>query len=543
MLGTKYERQAALEELYPIWKPQTLFQMLQGKAEKVSQQVFLLTETETWTYRQILEESQQLASALHTLGVGPGSRVAVCLPNGSAVVLLTFALSCLGAIKVPMNTGLGTVERTYLLNHAQPQVLVEAGTDEPMVRWGPSLNNQLTWGKLIKLVQIDFAPQDHSADLPCDIIYTSGSNGNPKGVILSSDMLLRSAYASCLNRCFEIGRRIYVPLPLFHVYGYVEGLLAAMIVEGSVLIHTNRFSPEQAIHLMEQFQANDLLSVPSIIMDLLQCPALKTANLSSLHAVYCSASTCPAWLWPAIRKHFDVDDVITGYGMTEVAGASVQTSPNDTDTLLIRSVGQCLSGGCAGVSEEGQNLIIYQVVDPQTGYLLPTGTAGELWCRGPIVTKGYFRDPEANACVFTADGWLKTGDIGRIDSNGYLELMGRLSDMYKINGENVAPEFVARIIGECDIVAHVEIVGTHDTKAGEVGAAFLELRPGVEVEAALKVIREHCRHHLAKYQIPKYYYILNSKDWPMTGSNKIAKCQLKNMAQKMQTRDTTNHRS
>ena len=529
MIGTRQERQAALEALYPFWEPQSLFQLLQKKAEKLQEQPLLLTADETFSYNQVWRGSLRLAGALQALGIGPGSRVAVCLHNCPEYLLLTFALSCLGAVKIPINTELGPVERRCILEHVRPQLLLETDERGGIVCHGPALRRVLDWPGL--LARSEGAPTACAGDAgqPCDIIYTSGSNGRPKGVVLTADMLLRSAYASCLNRGFELGRRIYVPLPLFHVYGYVEGLLAALLAEGSVLLQTERFAPEQAAALMERFQINDLLSVPSMMMNLLRCPALDGADLHALHAVYCSASACPAWLWSAIRQRLGVDDVVTGYGMTEVAGATIQTAPSDTDALLSKRVGRCLSGGCAGVPEWDGRVADYRVADTETGSPLPPGQAGELQCRGPVVTRGYYRDPEANARAFTPDGWLKTGDVGRFDQDGCLELLGRLSDMYKINGENVSPEFVERVIGRCGLVAHVEVIGVPDPKTGEAGAAFLELQPGAEPAAALDEIRQYCRHHLARYQIPKYYQLLYPDEWPVTGSGKISKRLLKAM--------------
>ncbi|MBM6927096.1 class I adenylate-forming enzyme family protein [Pseudoflavonifractor phocaeensis] len=531
MIGTLQQRQAELSARFPVWRPMTLYQMLEAQAQRLAGQPFLVTPEGAWTYGRVLAESRRLAAALAGLGIGQGSRAAVCLGNGPAFVLLTFALARLGAVKVPLNTGLGPVERAYQLEHIRPSLLVEGDETCPTVRWGAALKAQTTWAALLERGGDGPAQPADCPDRVCDIIFTSGSNGLPKGVQLTHDMLLRSAYASCLNRGFEPGRRIYIPLPLFHVYGYVEGLLAALLAGGSVLMQPGRFSPGGAITLMAEFRANDLLAVPSLMMDLLRCPALEEADLSALHAAYCSASACPDWLWPAIRQRLGVDDVVTGYGMTEVAGAVVQTAPSDTDALLSNRVGRCLRGGCAGVPGWDGRIIDYRVVCPETGQALPPGQAGELWCRGPVVTRGYFDAPEANAQAFTAGGWFRTGDVGRFDADGCLELLGRLSDMYKMNGENVSPEFVARVIGACDAVAHAEVVGVPDPKTGEAGAAFLELRPGLDQETALEAVKAHCGTHLARYQLPKYYQLMGPEDWPLTGSGKVSKGRLRQILQ------------
>lgn len=524
MIGTKKERQAVLENLYPKWEELTLFQFLERKAEKLSGQIFLLADGVCLTYRQTLDGARKIAGALRQLDVGCDTRVAVCLNNCPEYILLVFALSGLGAVKVSINTELGEEERHSILEQADPYLLIEGGPQGiTVVRYGAEDAWKMSWSTLCDLgAGTKFEPAGDPNRI-CEMIFTSGSNGIPKGVTLTSDMLLRSAYANCLNRGFELGRLIYIPLPLFHVYGYVEGLIAALLGEGSILIHRGKFTPEKAIRLMEQYRVNDLLSVPSMMMNLLNCPALEQADLSALHAVYCSASSCPAWLWPAIREKLGVRDVITGYGMTETSGAVMQTSPDDADGMVVNRVGRLLPGGSAGVPAYQGCQAEYRVADPITGISRSAGQSGELWCRGPVVTKRYFRNDQANAAAFTPDGWLKTGDIGRFDQEGCLELLGRLSDMYKINGENVAPQFVERVIGQCEMVVHVEVVGVPDAKTGEAGAAFLELTRGTDRDTAYEVISQHCRKRLARFQIPKYYYFLSAEEWPLTGSGKISK--------------------
>ena len=205
------------------------------------------------------------------------------------------------------------------------------------------------------------------ADEVCDIIYTSGSTSAPKGVLLTHDMLMRSAYASCINRGFEMGRRVFVPLPMIHCYGYVEGMLACILVGGAILFHSGKFRAEPALRFMAESRANDVLSVPSQMMAVINYLKENPMELPHLHAVYCSAAVCPAWVWPGIRSALKVDDLITGYGMSEVCGASMQTQPSDGDDILCSRVGRLLQGGCAGAAEYGGCQLEYQVTDQQTG--------------------------------------------------------------------------------------------------------------------------------------------------------------------------------
>lgn len=528
MIGTLKDRRKDLEEQYPVWENHTLYSLFKAKADKCPNEIFLITERESFTYRRILEKIHEIAGALKKSGVREGTRVAVQLGNGVEFVGLTFALSCLGAVKIIISTELGSIERDFQLSNGDPFMFIKEEKSGVVVLFRSSEKKpDMMWEEFLKTRDREDLIPAAFADRICDIMYTSGSSGLPKGTTLTDDMLLRSAYASCVNRGFEFKRRIYVPLPLFHVYGYVEGMLAAILVEGSIIIGGKKFVPKDGIRYMETHRANDVLSVPSMMMSLLRCEELEQADLSSLHAVYCSASSSPEWLWATIREKFEVEDVITGYGMTEVCGASMQTSPCDGDQILIHRVGKVLYGGAAGVPEWKGNIIDYRVVDSETGQDVRDGCEGELWCKGPVVTRGYFHNGAANNAAFTKDGWFKTGDIGRFDSKGYLELFGRLTDIYKINGENVAPKFIEQIISKCEVVSHVEVVGVPDAKTGEIGVAFIELKKGEDPEHAREVIDCHCKETLARFQIPKCYYFIEPGAWPTTGSGKISKRLLK----------------
>lgn len=221
--------------------------------------------------------------------------------------------------------------------------------------------------------------------------------------------------------------------------------------------------------------------------------------------------------------------MITGYGMTEVCGASMQTDPADGNEILETRVGRRLPGGCSGLKEWDGHQIIYRVVDQKTGKDCSAGIIGELWCKGPVVTKGYFNRPEANKRVFTEDGWFKTGDCGCFDENGYLILAGRVDDMYKINGENVSPKFLEDVIGNCSVINVVSVVGIPDAKHGYVGAAFIELYEDTLQNRELT--EEYCRMHLARFQVPKYFIYMKSQNWPRTSTGKVQKFRLKEMAE------------
>lgn len=553
---TLEQRREALSARWPRWEKRTLDRMFRETAVEYGSREFILDGERCFTYRQALTWVREMAAGLLECGLRPGDHVAVSLDDCAEALLLTFAISRIGCVKISVNTRLCNDELVRVLLHSRSAAYIGVEqyrfrnldellaaypfADGPLVRVllldGPRREDPRVTGldRLLALGRerlarggADCAPAE-DPDAASDIFYTSGSSGRSKGVMLSHDMLLRSAYANCLNRGFEDGRRILTPLPMFHIYGYVEGLLASLFV-GGTLILTQGSREEHLLDLIQRHRAGDILSVPIIMNHILQCPRLGEYDLSSLQAVYCSASACPAWLWAGIRDKLGVHEITTGYGMTEVCAASMQTPPTDDVELLCTRVGRVLPGGCAAGDDPQGHVITYRVMDPDTGAPLAAGEAGELWCKGPTVMHGYYDDPETTRQRLTPDGWLKTGDIGRFDENGYLEFCGRCSDMYKINGENVLPNQAIEAIESCPKVRMACVIGVPDERTGEAGAAFIELREGES--CTWEEILPYCRDRLADFQFPKYHFFLTRDQWPLNATGKLIRYQLRRMAQ------------
>lgn len=545
MKGFINERQAELDRLYPVWEKKTIWKFFEATTERFPDKEFVVAAGHgSYTYRQTKEEVLRIARGLVAAGVRPGDHVAMQIENCPEQAFVALAITAVRAVKVPVNTSLGAKELSFILRQSESQYLVTGcqirlEDKENCLKQIIALPEArcevdipvLFWNEFLAAEEGQILPDSEGqqyADEVSDIIYTSGSTKAPKGVMLTHDMLMRSAFANCLNRGFELGRRIFVPLPMFHVYGYVEGMLAAILVGGAVLLRCGKFTAEPVLDFMQESRANDILSVPSQMMTLIHYLKEKPRKLPELHAVYCSAAICPSWVWPGIRDALEVQDVITGYGMTEVSGASMQTAPEDTDTVLGTRVGKLLPGGSSGYPELGGHQIAYRVVDQKTGVDCAPGEIGELWCRGAVVTRGYFNRVEANARVFTQDGWFRTGDCGCFDEAGYLILAGRVDDMYKINGENVSPKFLEDVLGNCPEINNVEIVGVPDEKRGYVGAAFIQLHE--DIPENRERAENYSREHLAKFQVPKYFIYMKEADWPRTSTGKVQKFRLKEMA-------------
>ena len=276
-----------------------------------------------------------------------------------------------------------------------------------------------SWGRR---TPVRLSTAGHTPDDIADILYTSGSTGSPKGVQVTHDAVLRTAYASALTRAYEDGRRILFSLPCYHMFGYVEGLLSATFVGGAVVMLPS-FSAEGYLTAIEKHRATDMLCVPTMAVALVESPLRLEADLSSLSAILCGSAPAPVWLWEQVERDFGVNEIVTGYGMTECGGAMTLTLPEDSLELTSTTVGRPKLAGSAGVAGsatyDGWNaLCLYRTADPGSGDLLPEGEIGELVSTGPTTMLGYYAKPDETASALRTGGegttWLHSGDLGRV---------------------------------------------------------------------------------------------------------------------------------
>ena len=549
MLGTREERMEAVEAIHAPWKKKTIWDRLLDCAERCPDREFLVFSNGVrYTYAQTVAESERIAAGLASSGVMRGDHVGIKAFSGPESALLIFALARLEAVKVAINTGVGPYELRYILDKADCSCLItdgpvalEAIAELPKMNLVVGIGDCLqdapenlrgftsSWQDMVGAGNPEgLATYQGQADDFVDIMFTSGSTGNPKGVPLTHDKLFRSAYANTLNRGFEDGRRIFTALPLYHCFAYVEGILASLFVAGTMLIYCGRFDAVDCLRFIRDEKANDILNVPYMAMRFIEHLRENPMEFDGLHAMYCAGEPCPDWVWAGIREQMGILDVVNGFGMTEICGAAMQTRPSDPDSVRGNRVGRIMPAGAAGSSEYGGHVMEYKAVDVETREDLPAGQAGELLCRGLSLMEGYYRDIDATYEAFTADGWLKTGDLGCFDEDGYLELIGRIKDTYRINGENVSPHFLEQIIEKCPVVGKAVVVGVPNERLGAVGALFAQLTEDTPENRA--ELERFCKASLASFQVPRYYFYLADEDWPRTSSGKIQNFKLREMA-------------
>lgn len=541
MIGTEKERQGELDRLYPQWQPRTTWQHIQACAMRFPKNEYIVFDDVSFTYEESLEQINRVADALYWLGIRPGDHIGVMLTNSPEHVWLIFALAKLGAVKVSINTAIGKTELCFLLNRVKArylfsdrivddETLEQCSAVRQMILLGDGAlyysKRVFPWEQLLNhgaetdAEEIEcVTEQCQNPDQISDIMFTSGSTSYPKGTMLTHDMVLRSAYGVAYTRCFELGRRTLAPVPLFHIFNYVEALLALPFVGGAVVMCRRKFNAKYTLRMLKTFQINELIILGSMLIRMLNELPVPT-DYPALHSIYTAVCT-PDWIWTGAREAFGLNDVTTGFGMTELCSAGVMTGPEMPAEYAIKYDGIPKRCGCAGVKEYNGNLIQIKIIDPETKEQLPAGQAGEICYRGVTVTQGYYGDPALTKTCFTSDGWFLSGDIGVVYDNGFLKYLGRISDTYKINGENVSPHYLDTIIGQCDDVVAVEIVGVSNPNMGEVGVAFVE--PTEYSEETEHKIIQYCRAHLARFQVPKYFVFSNSTDWPHTPSGKLSK--------------------
>lgn len=562
MTGSVADRQEALRQRFAPWTPVTLHGALDAAAEAFGDQPFVITDDHSWSYDAIVAWSWRVANGLRNAGVKTGDKVAIILANYAEFVVLKFAISRIGAIAVPINIMNRRDELRYLLEQSDSAMLVtmdrfrdvdyldildqiapdwatKAGgstlpalrnififpTGEGEARHGVHLFADLDASSTHPLAVLDVSPQSD-----CDIIYTSGTTGSPKGVLLTHDMLTRTAFGSAYARAFAPGHRIVFSLPMFHVYGYVEGLLSVLWVGGAIIIQ-RRFDARDTLDAIVRHRASDALLIPAMTLAIIDAARAQHYDLSSLHFALSSGARAPERIWQEMREVLGVREITTGYGMTEATASTTVTRPDDPTERLLTTNGRMRDVGPAGDAALSNRLVTYEVVDQESGAILPHGAVGELVAYGPGITRGYYKKPEATAAAFTADGWLKTGDLGRIDADGYITLSGRSKESYRCGGEQILPVEVEDLLVSHPTVLQAHIVPIPDERMGEVGVAFIIPRPGATVDT--EDLRTFVSERLARYKVPRHFIVASESDIPITASGRARKFLLAEQAIKL----------
>ncbi|MGD9525530.1 AMP-binding protein [Pseudonocardia sp.] len=485
-----------------------------------------------WTYAQLRVDVDTVAKGLVAAGVGKGDRVGIWSPNAAEWTLVQYATAKIGAILVNINPAYRTHELEYVLNQAGISLLVAATSFKTSdyaamiaeVRPScPGLRNVVLigtsdWDELVAAGRggddADLARRqaELSPDDPINIQYTSGTTGFPKGATLSHHNILNNGhFVGRICGYTEIDR-VCIPVPFYHCFGMVMGNLACTSIGATMVIPAPGFDPKATLRAVAQERCTSLYGVPTMFIAELNDPDFESFDLSSLRTGIMAGSPCPVEVMKQVVDRMGMTEVTICYGMTETSPVSTQTRADDSLDLRVSTVGRV------------HPHVEVKIVDPDTGLTVPRGTPGEFCTRGYSVMLGYWEEPEKTAEAIDAARWMHTGDLAVMDSDGYVNITGRIKDMVIRGGENVYPREIEEFLYTHPDVLDAQVVGVPDVRYGEELCAWVKLREGAE-ELTADSVREFATGKLAHYKIPRYVVVV--EEFPMTVTGKVRKVEMR----------------
>jgi fatty-acyl-CoA synthase len=483
-----------------------------------------------WTYAEFTARVNELARALLADGLVRGDRIGIWAPNCAEWTLVQYATAKIGAILVNINPAYRTHELEYVLNQAGISYLVAAESfktsnyaemiEEVRGRC-PELRQVVligtaSWQGLVARspdtsperlaeVQAELEPND-----PINIQYTSGTTGFPKGATLSHRNILNNGYLVGELCRYTEADRICIPVPFYHCFGMVMGNLAATTHGACMVIPAPGFDPAATLRAVQDERCTSLYGVPTMFIAEWALPDFDSYDLSTVRTGIMAGSPCPASMMTKLIES-GIDEMTICYGMTETSPVSTQTRTDDSFERKVGTVGQV----CPHLE--------IKIVDPATGETLRRGEPGEFCTKGYSVMLGYWEQPDKTAEVLV-DGWMRTGDIGVMDDEGYVQITGRIKDMVIRGGENIYPREIEEFLYTHPDVLDAQVIGVPDERYGEELCAWIRMREGAEPLTAGSV-REFADGRLAHYKIPRYVVVV--EEFPMTVTGKVRKVEMR----------------
>ena len=469
-----------------------------------------------WTYAELLADSERLALALLTR-YRPGERIAVWAPNIPEWVIAEFALGLAGLVLVTVNPGYQPRELKYVLEQSRAAGLLLIGEfrGNPMAKIAAEVVSDIAAIREVIDMEDHAAlyreaaptgalPQVDPRD-PVQIQYTSGTTGFPKGVVLHHHGITNNARHFFARVGGLECETVLSIMPLFHTAGCGICILGA-VQYGHRIILPRLFDPAGAIAIIERERVNFALGVPTMLIMMLEADAAHPRNLDSIRIASSGGSMVPPELIRQITGRFDCG-FSTVYGQTEASPLLTVIRPTDPFADISETIGQPVPHTEISIR------------DPATNEVMPLDTVGEICARAYSIMLGYNDDPEATAKTIDAQGWLHTGDLGSMDSRGFVKITGRVKEMIIRGGENLFPAEIENILLEHPDVAEVAVVGVPDARMGEAVAAFVRMAAGATFDPPALVA--HCRNNIAAQKTPTHWHEV--REWPLTGSGKIQK--------------------
>lgn len=532
----------------------TLGQMLEKWAKEEPNNDFMVYPDRglRLTYAEFNDRVNQMAKGFMEIGVTKGSHVGIWANNVPDWLTIMFATAKIGAVLVTVNTNYKLAELEYIIKNADLHTLciIDGYRDSDYVSMVfelvPELKNcqrgHLKSARFPELKNVVFVgPQKHrgmyntpelmalgsqvddkvlddaAKTFDChDVVnmqYTSGTTGFPKGVMLTHHNILNNGNQVGNNMHYTCKDRLLLCVPLFHCFGCVLAVCAA-VTHGVSMVLVEDFDALRVLAGIQKEKCTAVYGVPTMFIAELHHPMFEMFDLSTLRTGIMAGALCPVETMKQVMEKMHCKDIIIVYGLTETSPGMTTTRVFDPAEIRATTVGVELPG------------VEVKIVNPETGEECGPEEHGEICCRGYNVMKGYYKNPEATALAIDKDGWLHSGDLAMKTKDGFYKITGRIKDMIIRGGENVYPREIENFIFNMPQVELVEVVGIPDQKYGEIVGAFVKVKKGQQLCEA--EVQEFCRGKIARYKIPKHVFFVD--DFPKTASGKVMKYKLREMA-------------
>jgi fatty-acyl-CoA synthase len=482
------------------------------------------------TYRELSDRVLAAARGLLAAGIERGDRVGIWSPTNAEWTILQFASARVGAILVNVNPSYRVNELAYALKHSGVRLLVAAegfrGADylamidevradlpalDRVVVIGRDWDDFVAAGDAVPASAVVERENTLDADDPINIQYTSGTTGNPKGATLTHHNILNNARDLGQLLGYSAADRVAIPVPLYHCFGMGIGNLGCVTAGAAMVYPAEAFDALATLQAISEEKCTSIYGVPTMFIGMLEHPDFRQYDMSSLRTGIMAGAPCPIEVMKRAVDEMNVSEVTIAYGMTETSPVSFITRRSDSIDRRVSTVGTVLPG------------VEAKVIDPATGDTVPRGTPGEVCTRGYLVMRGYWDNDDATRDAIDPAGWMHTGDLGVMDEEGYLNIVGRSKDMVIRGGENLYPREIEELIFQHPAVASVQVIGVPDVKMGEELMAWVALRDGASLDA--EELREWCKERVARFKVPRY--VKFTDEFPMTVTGKIQKFKMR----------------